>query len=164
MQSPDMPIEPLPPTGISKILGLCEVLDDHGGKENIYRLSQDLHMALAELLLVLKAAHTLGLIRTPDDDAVLTELGKHAITDSLSEKKALLRQQMLKLSLFQAVVSLLERKDGELPADVLVEQLALLLPQEQPREVFTTILNWGRYGEIFGYSRETDHFYLQKRP
>ena len=45
-----------------------------------------------------------------------------------------------------------------MPAEVIVEELAVLLPQEQPRQLFTTLLNWGRYGEVFGYARETDSF------
>lgn len=158
-----MPIEPLPSTGISKILGLCEILDDHQGKEDVYRLAQDLHMPFGELLLVIKGAEMLGMVETPGGDAVLTALGKRALESSMNEKKALLRQAMLKLKVFQHVLKLLENaQENEVPAEVILEELAVLLPQEQPRQLFTTLLNWGRYGEIFGYSRDTDQFYLQK--
>jgi NitT/TauT family transport system ATP-binding protein len=157
------PIEPLPSTGISKVLGLCEILDDHGGKEDVYRLAQDLHMAFGELLLVIKGSEMLGLVETPGGDAVLTPLGKRVLETSMNEKKALLKQQMLKLRVFQHIVKLLENADeNEVPAEVILEELAVLLPQEQPRQLFTTLLNWGRYGEVFGYSRDTDLFYLQK--
>ncbi|HEY7956232.1 MAG TPA: AAA-associated domain-containing protein [Polyangia bacterium] len=158
-----MPIEPLPSTGISKVLGLCEILDDHQGKEDVYRLAQDLHMPFGELLLVIKGAEMLGMVETPGGDAVLTPLGKRALESSMNEKKALLRQAMLKLKVFQHVLKLLENaQENEVPAEVILEELAVLLPQEQPRQLFTTLLNWGRYGEIFGYSRDTDQFYLQK--
>ena len=33
---------------------------------------------------------------------------------------------------------------------------------EQPRQMFTTLLNWGRYGDVFGYSRDTDLFFLHR--
>jgi len=158
-----MPIEPLPSTGISKILGLCEVLDDHGGKEDVYRLAQDLHMPFGELLLVIKGAEMLSLVETPAGDAVLTTLGRTVLGSSMNEKKALLKGQMTKLKVFQHIHHILERADdNEVPAEVVLEELAVLLPQEQPREVFTTLLNWGRYGEVFGYSRDTDRFYLNK--
>ena len=143
-----MPIEPLPSTGISKILGLCEILDDHQGKEDVYRLAQDLHMPFGELLLVIKGAEMLGMVETPGGDAVLTALGKRALESSMNEKKALLRQAMLKLKVFQHVLKLLENaQENEVPAEVILEELAVLLPQEQPRQLFTTLLNWGRYGE-----------------
>lgn len=156
-----MAIEPLPSTGISKILGLCEVLDDHGGREDVYRLAQDLHMPFGELLLVIKGAEMIGLVETPGGDAVLAPLGKRALEVSMNEKKQLLSEQMVKLKIFQHIVKLLENADeNEVPAEVILEELAVLLPQEQPRQLFTTLLNWGRYGEIFGYSRDTDLFYL----
>ena len=158
-----MPIEPLPSTGISKILGLCEILDDHGGKEDVYRLAQFLHMPFGELLLVIKGAEMLGLVETPGGDALLTPIGKKALETSMNEKKALLREQLLRLNLFQHIVKLLEHaEEQQVPAEVILEELAVLLPQEQPRQLFTTILNWGRYGEVFGYSRDTDLFYLQR--
>jgi NitT/TauT family transport system ATP-binding protein len=157
------PIEPLPSTGISKILGLCEILDDHGGKEDIYRLAQDLHMPFGELLLVIKGSEMLGLVETPKGNAVLTLLGKKVLETSMNEKKALIKHQLLQLKVFKHILKLLENAEGhEVPADVILEELAVLLPQEQPREMFTTLLNWGRYGEVFGYSRDTDLFYLQK--
>jgi NitT/TauT family transport system ATP-binding protein len=156
-----MPVEPLPATGISKILGLVEVLDDHGGKEDIYRLAQDLHMPFGELLLAIKGAEMLGVVETPGGDAVISPLGKRVLECSMNEKKALLKEQMLKLKVFQHIVRFLERVEKhEVPQEVIVEELTVLLPQEQPHQLFTTLLNWGRYGEIFGYSRDTDSFYL----
>jgi NitT/TauT family transport system ATP-binding protein len=156
-------LEPIPSTGISKILSLLEVLDDQGGGHDVYRLSQDLHTPFAELLLVVKGAEMLDLCAVSRDEARITGLGKQVLSGTLEQRKRLLREQMLKLRTFQHVRKMLENaKGGELAAEVVIEQLAVLLPQEQPRQMFTTLLNWGRYGEVFGYSRETDTFYLQE--
>jgi len=155
-------IEPLPTAGISKMLGLLELLDDKGGTDDVFRLSQDLHTPFAEVLLVLKGAEMLELCEVCRNQIQLTASGKALLTAHVDERKALLRRQMLKLKTFQHVVKLLENaKDHELAVDVILEQLAVLLPQEPPRQLFTTLLNWGRYGEVFGYSRETDTFFLQ---
>jgi NitT/TauT family transport system ATP-binding protein len=156
-------IEPLPSAGISKMLSLVEVLDDHDGSENVYRLSHDLHTPFAELLLVIKGAEMLELCAVARDQVTLTDLGKQVLTGSLEQRKALLRRQMLRLKIFQHVVKLLENATGgEMASEVVLEQLAVLLPQEQPRQLFTALLNWGRYGEVFGYSRERDTFFLHK--
>lgn len=156
-------IEPLPTTGISKVLSLLEVLDDHGGKDDVYRLSQDLHTPFGEILLVIKGAEMLELCEVCRNEVTLTPLGKDTLGASMEQKKALLRGQMLKLGTFRHVVKLLENaKDREMASEVVLEQLAVLLPQEPPRQLFTTLLNWGRYGEVFGYSRETDTFFLQQ--
>ena len=70
---------------------------------------------------------------------------------------------MLKLNVFQHVVKLLKGTErSELPAELILEELAVRLPHEQPRQMFTTLLNWGRYGDIFGYSRDEDLFFLHR--
>lgn len=144
------------------MLSLIEILDDHGGQDDVFRLSQDLPAPFAELLLVVKGAEMLELCAVSRDEVRITELGRRVLAGSLDERKKLLRGQLLKLRTFQHVVKVLENaRGGELAAEVVIEQLAVLLPQEQPRQMFTTLLNWGRYGEVFGYSRETDMFFLQ---
>ena len=144
------------------MLALCELLDDRGGRENVYQLAQDLHLPFTELLLAIKGAEMLGLVETPPGHVQLTELGRRAHESPLADKKTLLRQQMLKLRVFQHVMKLIENSaQGQVPADVILEDLAVRLPQEQPRQLFTTLLNWGRYGEVFGYDRETDDFVLK---
>ena len=156
-------IEPLPSTGISKILGMCEILDDKGGREDLFSLARDLHMPFSEVLLVIKAAEMLALIDTPGHEAQLTAFGKSVLAAPIHEKKKMLGEQMLKLNVFQHVVKLLQGNDrGELPAELILEELALRLPHEQPRQMFTTLLNWGRYGDVFGYSRDTDLFFLHR--
>jgi NitT/TauT family transport system ATP-binding protein len=156
-------IEPLPATGISKILGLCEIVDDKGGREDLFALARDLHMPFGEVLLVIKAAEMLGLIDTPGHEAQLTAFGSRVLSAPIREKKLLLGEQMLKLNVFQHFVKLLKSTGrGELPADLILEELALRLPHEQPRQMFTTLLNWGRYGDVFGYSRDTDLFFLHR--
>jgi NitT/TauT family transport system ATP-binding protein len=162
--APSQPnIEPLPSTGISKILGMCEILDDKGGREDLFSLARDLHMPFSEVLLVIKAAEMLALIDTPGHDAQLTAFGKKVLAAPIHEKKSQLGAQMLKLNVFQHIVKLLKgAQRGELPAELILEELALRLPHEQPRQMFTTLLNWGRYGDVFGYSRDTDLFFLHR--
>lgn len=156
-------IEPLPSTGISKILGLCELLDDKGGKEALFDLARDLHLPFSEVLLVIKAAEMLGLIDTPGHEARLTAFGTNVLAAPMKEKKQLLGAQMMKLHVFQHLVKLLKATErGELPAELILEELAVRLPHEQPRELFTTLLNWGRYGDIFGYGRDEDRFFLHR--
>ena len=156
-----MVVEPLPSAGISKILELCAMLEEHGGRENLYTLTRDLHAPFAEMLLLVKAAEMLELADTERNEVKLTELGKRVLSAAATEKKKLLREQMVQLGVFKHAATLLEHNRRKMPVDVIVEQLAVLLPQESPRALFTTLLNWGRYCEVFGYDRETDDFVLK---
>ena len=142
---------------------MCEILDDKGGREDLFTLARDLHMPFSEVLLVIKAAEMLALIDTPGHQAQLTAFGNKVLAAPIHDKKRLLGEQMLKLNVFQHVVKLLKSADrGELPAELILEELALRLPHEQPRQMFTTLLNWGRYGDVFGYSRDDDLFFLHR--
>ena len=42
----------------------------------------------------------------------------------------------------------------------MLEHLAMLLPNETPERQFQTMVNWGRYAELFGYNKDEDRFYL----
>ncbi len=44
----------------------------------------------------------------------------------------------------------------------IVDEIGRVLPTERPKPQFDTLLNWGRYAEIFHYSRDEDRFQIAK--
>jgi NitT/TauT family transport system ATP-binding protein len=156
--------DPLPAIGLNHVLGLCEVLDDRGGREDVYKLARELNYRLGDLLLAIRAAEMLGLVSTPGGDIVLEPLGKRAVDGGVKVKKAILKEQMEKLTLFQFFESLLANAPGgELAKEQILEELAILLPSESPKAAFQTLVSWGRFGDVFGYSRDTNRFFLQHK-
>jgi NitT/TauT family transport system ATP-binding protein len=157
--------DPLPAIGLNHVLGLCEVLDDRGGREDVYKLARELNYRLGDLLLAIRAAEMLGLVSTPGGDMVLEPLGKRAVDGGVKVKKAILKEQMQKLTLFQFFERLLANAPGgELDKEQILEELAILLPSENPKTAFQTLVSWGRFGDVFGYSRDTNRFFLQHEP
>lgn len=160
-----MTVDPLPPIGLNRVLGLCEVLDDRGGREDVSRLARELSYRLGDLLLAIRAAEILGLVSTPGADVVLEPLGKKVVDGDVKVKKAVLEGQMRRHSLFRFFLDLLgNAPGGELPRDTILEELAILLPNENPKTAFQTLVSWGRFGDVFGYSRDTGRFFLQHAP
>ena len=156
-------IEPVPVCGISRVLGLLETLDDRGGREPIGRLARDLHIEFGELLAVVKAAEMLHLVDTPGTDVVLQESGKRTMELPMNEKKKAIREKIRKLPLFAAIETLLRRQEEHhLPKDVLLEELAVWLPDENPETMFKTIVNWGRYAELFAYDADEERLSLDQ--
>ena len=150
-------IEPIPACGISRVLGLLETLDDRGGREPVGRLARDLHIEFGELLAVVKAAEMLAFVVTPGTDVVLEAAGKSTMELPMNEKKRTIREKIRKLPLFAAIETLLRRQEeGRLPKDVLLEELALWLPDENPEAMFKTVVNWGRYTELFAYDADEE--------
>lgn len=159
-----MSADALPAAAISKILGLLEVLDDRGGRADVYRLAQDLRMDSGELLPVLQGSEMLELVETPGGDVVLLPLGKRVIESDMNTKKAIVKEQMEKLPLIRFFIEFLSNHpEKAVEKDEVLEELAILLPSHEPAGVYSTLLNWGRYGEIFGFSHDTGRFFLNTR-
>lgn len=159
-----MEVEPLPHgVSSSKVIGLLEYLDDHHGKEDIYKLAEAIHYELGELLSVIKMAEMLGLVETPGGDVVLTDLGRKILKSKVAQRKLIIREQLKKLKIFQHLIEILQKsEEGRLSREVVLEELARLYPHENAEVLFKTIVNWGRYAELLGYNPDTQTLYLDE--
>src|SRR5215510_15926249 len=143
-----MPIDPIPQVGISRVFGLLEVLDDAGGRQDVFRLARDVNFELGEILLVIKAAEMLGLVETPGADVVLTAVGGRMLSAKVNPRKQLLKEQLHKLAIFRAVVDALGRADDQrADHDTFLKIFALHLPAADSEGLLKTVIDWGRYAE-----------------
>ena len=117
------------------MFGLLETLEDRGGRDDGYRIARDLQFKFSDLLKVMKAAEILGFVSTPAGDVVLEPLGKQLLERDINQRKLLVREQLKKHSLFAYFVRLLRgQEDHSLQKEVVLEHLAMLLPNEPPRK------------------------------
>ncbi len=158
-----MAIDPIPHVSISRIIGLLEVLDDAGGRYDVFRLARDVNFEFGEILMVLKAAEMLDLVVTPGADVVLTATGKELLRAKVNARKKLLKQQIKRLPLFRTVVEALHRVEHQREhEDAFLEIFALQLPAEDSEAVLKTVIDWGRYTELLGYSPDEKELYLDQ--
>ena len=158
-----MAIDPIPQVGISRIIGLLEVLDDAGGRYDVFRLARDVNFELGEILMVIKAAEMLGFVETPGADVVLTAVGARLLKGRVNARKQLLKEQLKKLPIFRSVVDALQRSDDHrADQDAFLEIFALHLPAEDSEALLKTVIDWGRYAELIGYNPEDQELYLDQ--
>ena len=158
---PPASITPIPDCALTLVFGLLELLEDRGGREDGYKIARDLNFKFSDLLKVMKAAEILGFVSTPAGDVVIEPLGKQFLASNVNERKLMLREQLKKHGLFSYFIRLLHgTEDKSLTKEIVLEHLAMLLPSEKPERQFITIVNWGRYAELFGYNKDEDRFYL----
>jgi len=151
----------LPEIGISQILGLVELLVGKGGREDIYKLAGELSMELGETLTVIKAAEMLGLVHTPGGDVVVEEFGNKVVDASITDRKDLIREKLEHFPLFKSIRDYLSsQEETEVTREEMLEKLAELIPNEDAEASFSSIVNWGRYSELFGYNDDSQTFYL----
>ncbi len=158
-----MAIDPVPHVAISKIIGLLEVIEDAGGRYDVFRLARDINYEFGEILQVIKAAEMLDLVVTPGADVVLTGTGSALLRAKVNPRKKLLKEQIKKLPLFRAVVEALVRaEDHRADEDAFLEMIALHLPAENAEGLLQTVIDWGRYAELLGYSPDDQQLYLDQ--
>jgi NitT/TauT family transport system ATP-binding protein len=159
-------LQVLPHSRPGAVGGLLELLNDRGGKEDLYRVAEDLLMELDDLLPIVEAAALLGFARSARGDIELTPEGKAFAEADIEKRTALFRDAALAhVSLLQQMnMALAIKGDHTMPLefyrDVLDEHFA---PAEVQKQI-DTALHWGRYAGIFTYDSENDRLLSHASP
>jgi NitT/TauT family transport system ATP-binding protein len=147
----------LPHARVGGIAGLLELLHDRGGREDLFRLSEELVMDVEDLLPILEACVLLGFGWLKEGDVQLTPQGVVFADSDIQARKVLFRQAALDhVTILKQIASILQRKSDhaisdEFFHDILDEHFS----EEEVQRQLDTAMNWGRYAEIFDYDRES---------
>jgi NitT/TauT family transport system ATP-binding protein len=143
------------------MLGLLEILADHGGQMGLFDVDALTDWDFGRTIAVVKAAELLDLVDTPKNRVVLTEPGQALVAAAPREKPFLFRRQVLGLGTFVTVVRDLARREGSSArGEDVRELLARRLPSEATEALFETLVNWGRFGQLFDYDAGADELLL----
>jgi NitT/TauT family transport system ATP-binding protein len=157
-----LPYQTLPNARRGAIAGLLELLNDRGGKEDLYRIAEELRMDVDDLLPIVEASVLLSFAKTDRGDVELTASGKAFAEADISTRKALFREAALaNVTLLQQMNSaLLSKSDHTMPLEFFRDILEERFADEDVRRQIATALNWGRYADIFRYDPERDRLLL----
>jgi NitT/TauT family transport system ATP-binding protein len=145
----------LPHARVGGIAGLTELLRDRGGREDLFRLAEELVMDVEDLLPILEACVLLGFAWLKEGDVEITPEGIRFADADIQQRKVLFRQAALEhVTILKQIDSILKRKADHAIADeffhdILDEHFA----EDEVQRQFETAMNWGRYAEIFDYDR-----------
>src|SRR5262249_28924142 len=118
-----------------------------------FELTQRVDEELTQLLLVVRAAEILGWVSTPGQRVQMTAEGHLFLAASTTSRKQMLNARLREIFVFRLVTELLKQSEsGEVDDEVVVGELALHLPNENPSRLWRTIVAWGRYAGLFQYS------------
>ncbi|HUA14893.1 MAG TPA: nitrate/sulfonate/bicarbonate ABC transporter ATP-binding protein [Verrucomicrobiae bacterium] len=152
----------LPHAKVGGIAGLLELVEDRGGREDLFRLAEDLVMDVEDLLPILEACVLLGFAWLKEGDVQISPQGAAFAAADIQQRKILFRQAALEhVTILKQIDSILKRKSDHSIADeffhdILDEHFA----EDEVQRQFETALNWGRYAEIFDYNGETGRLML----
>ncbi len=168
-EMPDVPaapraVETLPEASTSEIVGLLEFLDARGGRGDVFRIAADTNREFGRVITVVKAAEILDFVDTPREAVILTETGRRFVRAAPEARKAVWREQILKLKIFRDVRDLIEKQERrEVDALLVEEMLILRAPYENYEKIFDTLVRWGRFGNLFAYDEGSEKLSLQER-
>jgi NitT/TauT family transport system ATP-binding protein len=148
----------LPHARPGSIAGLLELLNDRGGKDDLYRVAEELLMEVDDLLPIVEAAALLAFVKSDRGDVEVTPGGKAFAEADIATRKELFRQAALAhVSLLQQINSALASKsDHTIPLELFRDILEEYFSDDEVKRQIETVLNWGRYGDIFTYDSESD--------
>ncbi len=145
----------LPHARVGGIAGLLELLHDRGGREDLFRLSEELIMDVEDLLPILEACQLLGFAWLKQGDVQLSSQGVRFADADIQKRKELFREAALEhVTILKQIDSILKRKsdhsiNDEFFRDILDDHFS----EDEVQRQFETAVNWGRYAEIFDYDR-----------
>jgi NitT/TauT family transport system ATP-binding protein len=157
------PYRMLPPARPGSIAGLVELLNDRGGKDDLYRIAEELLMEVDDLLPIVEAATILAFVKSESGDIELTPSGRVFAGADISTRKSVFREAALAhVTLLQQMNSALSSKsDHTMPLELFRDILEEHFSDAEVERQLDTALNWGRYGELFTYDSESDRLLLR---
>ena len=113
--------------------GLLELLLDKGGRDDIYRLADDLAFEIDDLLPIVDAAQLLGFLKIEEGDAAITESGTEFANSEILRQKELFRDAALEnvLLLRQIRRALEAKSDHTVPEEFFLDMLDEQFSEEE---------------------------------
>lgn len=173
MTNPRAPVAELPATKGNRFLtlpharaggisGLLEIVHERGGKEGLPKLAETLRLEIDDLLPTVDASALLDFAGVTDGDLVITEIGKEFATASVHRSHEIFKEQVLKnIPFASAVVQMISQKrDGRIGKEFLLDILDEHFTQAEAEKQFQTLVDWGRYAQLFEYDADNERLYI----
>lgn len=157
-----MKYQMLPHARPGGIAGLLELLLDKGGKDDIYRLADDLAFEIDDLLPIVDAAQLLGFLTIEEGDAAITSPGAEYANSEILRQKELFRDAALEhvLLLRQIRRALDSKSDHTVPEEFFLDMIDEQFSEDESVRQMETAVTWGRYAELFDFDAARRRFVL----
>jgi NitT/TauT family transport system ATP-binding protein len=139
------------------LVGLLEILEDHGSPVDIARLDDSLDEERSTLMNLLKDAEALSLVEIHKGDVSLTTTGKNFMKSDIEGRRRILKSQLSRVDPFLSVIGMVRsKKENEITKEDLDQLIEIRFPSEDNEKTFRSIINWGRYSKILEYDSSTE--------
>lgn len=144
----------LPQVPISEMMGFLETLMSHEqNKVDLPELAEELHFEIDELFPIIEALEILRFAHVSGGDIVLTPAGRQLAEADILKCKDIFAQHLMDYVPLARQIrqELDEHSNHEISEEHFLSDLENYLSEQVADEVLTTVIDWGRYAEIFAY-------------
>jgi NitT/TauT family transport system ATP-binding protein len=144
----------LPDVEPSELSGLIDTIEE---RIDLPELADEIMMNVDDLFPILETLEILGFAKVSDGDIQLTSLGKQFSEADLQERKRIFAKRLLeKVPLARYIRRVLDEKSGhKVSEERFLSKLEDFLSEKEADRVLRTMIDWGRYAELFAYDFNT---------
>ncbi len=147
----------LPDVEPSELSGLIETMKSFEEKIDLPELADELMMNIDDLFPILETLEIMGFARVSDGDIQLSELGKKFSESDLQTRKQIFARCLIdKVPLTRYILRFLDDKTTHrISEERFLSKLENYLSEREAERVLRTMIDWGRYAELFAYDFNT---------
>jgi NitT/TauT family transport system ATP-binding protein len=147
----------LPDVEPSELSGLIETISSFENQVDLPELADELMMDVDALFPIIETLEILGFAEIVGGDIRLKDLGKAFYAADLQARKQLFAQRLLEsVPIARYIRRILDEKPGHrVSEERFLSKLEDYLSEQESERVLKTMIDWGRYAEIFAYDVKT---------
>jgi NitT/TauT family transport system ATP-binding protein len=145
----------IPDASIQQLVGLLDALSapPYEGRADLPRLAESEHLSTDDLMVLIETLQLLGFAQVGGGDIEVTPAGRaFAAADLLHRKQIFADHLRRSVPLVAHIRKVLDERPGHsAPEARFLAELEDHLSEEEAQRVLETVINWGRYAELFAY-------------
>lgn len=143
----------VPEVDPSELFGLLETINSFEDKIDLPELADELMMTIDDLFPMLETLEVLQFAETMEGDVKLTALGKQISESDLHARKQQFAKQLLQhIPLAHYIRKVLDEKIGHrVSEERFLSKLEDFFTEKEAERILKTMIDWGRYAELFAY-------------
>ena len=156
----------LPEVDISSLTGLLEAMENHQQQNGVImlpELSEDLHLDVNNIFPLTEVLDMLRFASIHDGKIEFTSAGKNFAAANILTRKQIFAEHLTKyIPLAQHIRHILDMAPSNVANEhQFIEELNNYFSEDESERILRTVIDWGRYAEIFAYDYDSGELSLE---
>ena len=155
----------VPEVDISELTGLVEAMETHeiAGVIDLPELAESLHLDVNNIFPLTEVLDMLRFAKITDGNLSFTTAGKHFAAADMLKRKQLFATHLLNyIPLAKHIRQTLDQAPNQrVNENLFLDELENHFSEDESDRILKTIIDWGRYAEIFAYDYDSGELSLE---